>query len=447
MKRTLSLLLLASVIISSFASCSTYSPKDESISINDDGNLTLDGVKAEYSFSTDASISLEDGYIIINGVKTEYNVNKEDVISVENGFLVVNGVKTEFRVDKEDVIFVENGFLVVNGVKTEYRVDKEDVISIENGFLVVNGVKTEYRVAEDIPEQSNPKSNANYMHLSFDDVSVCFQNLTTEEYSSLFDEPFFAELKRLHEEYGARFSLYTYNSVLCNLSDRYADEFSSNCEWLKIGFHSSSSGFNLSDATYEQGLSYWNDFVENIKRACGSTDCIDRIPRLEYFAGSHQALLGMRDAEHGALGFLSADDNRLSYYFNDDVMTYMYDNDRTKDEESNLVFLSTDIRGDWFFNFTTSNTYRKPLKSTVLEELTYRNNNPSFEASFDSLIIFTHEWLVYNGTTLNSKLSVITDACRFAKENDIPFDYSQNRIHEDIGSTDLFDYIHSSSSN
>ena len=68
---------------------------------------------------------------------------------------------------------------------------------------------------------------------------------------------------------------------------------------------------------------------------------------MEYFSGSEQALLGMRDADSGALGFLSADDDRLSYHFDESMMTHLYGNDRLVDDDTDLVFISTDIRRDW----------------------------------------------------------------------------------------------------
>ena len=293
-------------------------------------------------------------------------------------------------------------------------------------------------------ETSKYITNADYMHLSFDDVSKCFYNLSIKNYSSLFEEPFFAKLKNLHINYGAKFSLYTYNNVLNNVSNKYATDFSNNSDWLKIGLHSNSNGLSLANASYEQGMSYWNNFVFNILRICGTTDCIDRLPRLEYFNGSHQALFGMRDANCGALGFLSADDNRLSYYFDKNVTSYLYDHDYIKDETNDILFLSTDIRADWFYDFTTNNLFKAPIKSNMFEELEYRNNNDTFENSFNSLIIFAHEWLVYDGESINAKFDAMTDACQFAKKYNLEFNFAQNKSYVNTNADALFDSVDTS---
>ena len=276
------------------------------------------------------------------------------------------------------------------------------------------------------------------------DVSTCFNNLSTNSYESLFDEPFFKELKYLNDEYSAKFSLYTYNDVLANVPETYANEFELNCNWLKIGMHSNTNGLSLSNATYYHGLTYWNNFVSNIERICGSTNSIDRVPRLEFFSGSHNALFGMRDANFGALGFLSADDDRLSYYFNDDVMLYLYDHDYLNDVTNNLTFVSTDIRIDRFYNFYTERNYIKPVKPNIFEELEYRNETSLLDGDQDSLIIFTHEWLVYDGSNMNSKFDSIIDSCKFAKKYNIPFDYPQNKIYKPTSSDYLFKSIDTS---
>ncbi|MBR5439218.1 MAG: hypothetical protein IKV61_03255 [Clostridia bacterium] len=462
MKKITTCIFLILLMLFSLVACTSDSLNEPTVTVDSNGYVVINGIKTEYKVEQEPEIAIIDGYIAINGVKSKYKVETTPTVTVDsNGYVVINGIKTEYKVEQEPEITVidgyiaingvkskykvettptvtvdSNGYVVINGIKTEYKVEQEPEITVIDGYIAINGQKTEYLVKES--QEESGKTNAKYMHLSFDDVTLCFQNLTTQNYESLFEEPFFANLKSLHNEYGAKFSLFTYNSTLNNVPNKYASEFIESSDWLKIGFHSNSSGFSLATSTYAQGESYWNTFVNNVERVCGTTSSLDRMPRLEYFAGSKDALLGMKNANLGAMGFLSADDNRLSYYFNDSVMTYLYDNDYIIDSGNNLLFLSTDIRGDWFYNFTTNNVYRKPLKNNVLSELEYRNNNNAFLSSFESLIIFTHEWLVYNGTTVNSKIECILGACEFAKENSLEYDFPQNRVYENCGKESLF---------
>lgn len=266
-----------------------------------------------------------------------------------------------------------------------------------------------------------------FIHISFDDVNNCFTNLKNKTYNSLYEEPFFNWLKSLHDTYGAKFSLYAYNNSLTNVPNTYAKEFLQAKDWLKIGLHATNSSSNFSSSTYEEGKSAWNTFVNNVVRITGSYLSVDRMPRLHTFAGSEEALKGMRDANYGAIGFLSADDARNSYYFNDATKDYLYYNDHVTDHKNGLIFVATDLRTDWFVGTSGNNEYRKPTKTNVYDELVYRYSSVEFANSTSSYILFGHEWQFYNGTTLGEGKQYFEDACKFAHDYDIGFDYSQNK--------------------
>lgn len=271
-------------------------------------------------------------------------------------------------------------------------------------------------------------NDSDFMHISFDDVSTSFSNLANNTYESLYDEPFFGWLQGLNTTYGAKFSLYTYTNSLDSVPNAYAEEFTAAADWLKIGLHADNANSNFGGYTEEQGKASWNAFVEEITRITGTTDSIDTMPRLHTFAGSEAALKGMASANTPATGFLSADDSRISYYFTEEIRDYLYDNDYITDNVNNLVFVATDLRGDWF-DGTGINTYKKPVAKTVYDELKYRYTDSSFATSRGCYIFFTHEWKVYDGESLNSKKAWVEDACKFAKDYNLSIDFPMNKTY------------------
>ena len=288
------------------------------------------------------------------------------------------------------------------------------------------------------------------IHISFDDVEKCFNNLKSNQYTSLYDEPFFGWLKGLHDTYGAKFSLYVYYSDLAGVPATYAEEFAAASDWLKIGFHADNASNSAGFSTYDQGMAAWNTFVGYVKTITGTTDSIDRMPRLHYFAGSQAALNGMKYAECGALGFLAADDSRNSYYFDSTTSSNLYNTDYITDHNNGLVFLSTDMRGDWFLStFTSSNNYCKPTHDTVYEEMQDRYSSDAYSGMLEWCIFFSHEWQFYDGTTLGAGKVWTEDACKFAKDNGIAFGYPQGYtfskteydIPVDDGTTAVFDSV------
>lgn len=432
------------------------------VEISDDGYWVINGNK-----STTRAVGLDgkngvdgltptieisnDGYWIINGKKSTVKavgidgangINGIDgltpVIEIsEDGYWIINGKKSTTRAlgkDGTDGTIGTNGTSFLTGTgepNNSLGINGDVFLNIENYDLYkkTNGT---WNTIGNIKGQNglngNNISTSNYMHISFDDVQIAFNNLTTNTYSTLWEEPFFGWLKSLNEDYNAKFSLYVYGTALTNVPSTYAKDFKSSNEWLKIGLHASNGSGNFASTSYDSAKSTWNTFASNVLRITGTYTSIDRMPRLHNFAGSEAALQGMRDANYGALGFLSSDDTRTSYYLEDKIVDYLYDNDHVNDYKNGLVFIATDFRGDWFNSFSSSYTYKKPIKDTVYEELEYRFTNAEYSKSLSSYILFTHEWQIYNGSTLNNKKTWIEDACKFTQDNHINFDYPQNRV-------------------
>lgn len=272
----------------------------------------------------------------------------------------------------------------------------------------------------------------NYIHLSFDDVTFCIQNLITNKYTftSIFNEPFFAKLKYFHDAYGAKFSLYCYGTTLSGLDGTFKQEFIKNSDWLKFGLHSWSND-TYTNTTAEQAKSDWDAFINSVYTVAGGLNSIDRVPRFHTFAGNLVSLQAMHDTDCGALGFLSADDDRLSYYLNSDQSNYLHTHDKFYDTANKLMFYSTDMRLDWFVTgFTSDHNYNTPIKNNPYDELVYRYNQPNMANCYSSLVIFTHEWQAYSGTyTINPTMfDMVEQVCQFANDYGYIFDYPQHRI-------------------
>ena len=137
-----------------------------------------------------------------------------------------------------------------------------------------------------------------YVHISFDDVELSFNNLAKKEYKSLFDEPFFGWLQKMNSKYGAKFSLYTYSETLNSVPNTYINDFK-NIDYIKIGLHAQNANSTYKETTYNEAYTEWNLFTDNVIRITGDPSFIDRIPRLHYFEGNKNALLGFRDANWG----------------------------------------------------------------------------------------------------------------------------------------------------
>lgn len=262
------------------------------------------------------------------------------------------------------------------------------------------------------------------IHISFDDVVTCIANLSTNSYSSLYNEPFFGWMKELHNKYGAKFSLYIYDlTKLAAVPSTYKDEFFEARHWLKFGLHARSAGYNYASGTYSQAQSDWNTLVEEVARITGSHQSLDRIPRLHNFAGNLESVMGMKDARSGALGFLGADDSRISYHLTESQNQILLDQSFYMDVENNLAIFRTNYRGE-----------RLASADGIYEKMEEFLNNKTYSNCFSPFVWFTHEPYIYKNSNLTEYCRNVEDVCRFAHDHNLIFVYPQDRIDLDTTS-------------
>ena len=273
--------------------------------------------------------------------------------------------------------------------------------------------------------------DSNYIHFSFDDVGTCISNITNTYYATVWDEPFFHMLTDLHDRYGASFSLYVWNiSNILNLNTHYKAEFEAASGWLKFGFHSYAAG-SMEETSYADAKAEYEEFVDAVFEKIGGVNSIDRMPRLNSFAGNVDALRGLRDANCGCIGFLNTDDTRSAYYLTQEELTYLRTHSLWSDRTNGLQFASTVMRLDWFVSgFSSEYNYNVPVMTNPYDELVYRYGQPAMADLYSGLIVFTHEWQVYaSGGGLDSAMvDRIEQVCKFANDYGYNFDFPQNRV-------------------
>lgn len=257
-----------------------------------------------------------------------------------------------------------------------------------------------------------------FCHFSFDDVQYCMMDLQTNEgtYTSIFDNPFFAMLKEIHENYGAVFSLYLFldNSMsgISGYPTSFTSEFSSNSDWLKFGLHQGST--NYESTTAQTALSDYETFTQNIINICGSANSIDRCPRLANFKGNINSILAMRDTDGGIVGLLSAYDDRDSYYLDSDTSAYLFKNGKYIDYEHQITFYRT---------IKTFEVANPNIELPILNSLSGYNRN-------SYAIMMMHEYAIYGSdyTLVTSMKDRIIYACNWVNENGYAWDYPMHRI-------------------
>lgn len=154
---------------------------------------------------------------------------------------------------------------------------------------------------------------------TIDDNIRFFKELTKESYASLFDHPYPAMLKRLHERFRLKIQLNLFYScdgfTLSDMSDSYRSEWDSSSDWLKLSFHS-----------YEETVApYENADYDTVKRDAlavareilrfASPASLAKTTTVHYCKTTKDGVRALYDAGvRGLLGLYGSDSDPTSSY-------------------------------------------------------------------------------------------------------------------------------------
>lgn len=152
-----------------------------------------------------------------------------------------------------------------------------------------------------------------------DDNIRFLKELTEVPRGSIFDHPYLAMYKRLHETFDLKVQLNLFYEMpefdLSMVTDRYAEEFRANAHWLKMSFHSQWENvrpYEFSD--YEEVYRDCKGVNEQILRFAGP-EVLGKTTTIHYCRTTEDGLRAMKDLNtEGLLGlFGTAQSPRTSY--------------------------------------------------------------------------------------------------------------------------------------
>lgn len=254
---------------------------------------------------------------------------------------------------------------------------------------------------------SENQVDSNIFHLSFDDTITIFEDITENEYYSIFDNSTLNWFKQLHDEYGVVMSCYVYyedgDFNLTQVQDKYKKEFIDNADWLRFGFHSRNANTDYKNGKIKSDYTFT---ITELERIVGC-EAIDNFIRLSMFKGSYEGIKELTLlSDEPVVGLLTADDCRNSYYLNKEDNAYIYVHDKLYDDDLGIWLVSTDFRTE----YVDSVDYKiKELKTN------------SWNNQTGDLVVFTHEWVL----SVENKEKV-EKICKYAMENGYKFNFFED---------------------
>lgn len=269
--------------------------------------------------------------------------------------------KTDWFVPSDGLIKIPNTYSLRIGVATQQSGTSESIETVFSHVHIAlnnNDLPSLYRSIDDIGLYGQPFVNrilssdtgGKIIHYSIDDVFSCLKDITDNQYASIFENTFFSNLKTAHDNYGCCFTLNCFNTEsntpsysISNLPNRYQAEIQGCKGWLRFSFHAEDDETNYN--TDGGILASYNTFVSAIYTLAGDYDCIDRITRLGFFGGNLTNILAIKNASHGIIGLLCADNiTRESYYLDPEQNEIVQSKGKYIDPINELIFCRSTTR-------------------------------------------------------------------------------------------------------
>ena len=152
----------------------------------------------------------------------------------------------------------------------------------------------------------NMNTKINRFIFTVDDNIKFLRDLSAGEWSSIFDHPYLAMYKRLHEKFGLKVQLNLFfeegDFNLSMMPDKYRAEWRANAHWLKLSFHSRLENENpYIDSGYDEVYRDCEAVNREILRFAGEGS-LAKTTTVHYCRATAEGLRALADA--GVIGLL-----------------------------------------------------------------------------------------------------------------------------------------------
>ncbi len=229
-----------------------------------------------------------------------------------------------------------------------------------------------------------------YYRFSVDDNIWFLRDLSLYDYSSLFDHPYLALYKRLHDKYGAKFQLNIYYETegfdLSQMTDRYKGEWIENSSWLRLSFHARADAppDPYKNATYEKAFSDCSAVHREIIRFAGE-ECLEYFTTIHYCLASPAAIRAFSDCGiRGLVGLFNSGQDSYGLHFDSFDAPYYYC------EESGLYYFVNDMIVNLFplsdvFGHVEAIS-KKQFCEVMIHEQYFYEGKPWYQADFSEKV-------------------------------------------------------------
>lgn len=242
-----------------------------------------------------------------------------------------------------------------------------------------------------------------------DDNIRCLKEITENNYKSIFEHPYLAMYKRLHEEFDLKVQLnlfYRMNGFdLSQMSDAYYSEWEKNSDWLKLSFHSEfETAYPYSSSGYDEVYDDCRRVNEQIKRFA-SPSALGKTTTIHCCVATEEGLRAISDNKVlGLLGLFGSEETpRISYGIEGSPASRIRNGQSLKIGE--IIYAAIDIVLNCFSIEQIEAQLEELLSHNhlrvMIHEQFFYSDYPSYQANFEEKLRATFRFLVEHGYKSN----------------------------------------------
>lgn len=233
------------------------------------------------------------------------------------------------------------------------------------------------------------------------------------KYRSIFDNPYLAFLKEVHDRYGTRIHLNLFYQTegfdLSQLSDEFKSEWRAQSRWLRLSFHALQEFPDrpYREAGYDQVKKDCDLVMKEISRFAGK-ELMGSVTTVHWGEATVEGGRAVRDAGYkGLLGYFNVDDDlpAVSYYLDVEQRRHIKKRFIWKDNKENIVFIRTSIVIDKtelaairpFLDGYKERGGLPPYVDLLVHEQYYYPDYEAYQPDFRERILAAVQWAQDNG--------------------------------------------------
>ncbi len=249
---------------------------------------------------------------------------------------------------------------------------------------------------------------------SIDDNIWFLRDITKNEerYSSIFDNPYLAVIKKVHDTYGTKFHLNIYYQTdgfnLSQMTSKFKDEWKANAGWLGLSFHALANDPDRPyiKAGYEQVKKDCILVKDQIKRFAGE-EVMGPETTLHWGEGTVEGCRALRDEGYKVLaGYFNVDDGQapVSYYLTEEQRRNLKKRFIWRDNREGIIFsrialVVNTVKLDEIVPYLDNvrKTYNPSYIDLMIHEQYFYPDYVAYQPDWSEKVLTAVKWAADNG--------------------------------------------------